>query len=185
MYWSLAGLSLLLPSDQVVEQMRVVVGGDSNDKDDNKDDDDTTKEQTNNNKLSLLDWLFTCWDEVAGGFGGNTGQSAHLLYTLSAVQILALADRLDDARLQRERLVHFVATLQQPDGSFAGDAWGEVDTRFTYCALSTLSLLGRLDDTVDVARAAHYILQCRNLDGGFGCVIGAESHAGMYENEMT
>ena len=135
---------------------------------------------------SLIDWVFTCWDESAGGFGGNTGQDAHLLYTLSAVQILAMADRLEDPRLQSPRIVQFVASLQQSNGSFAGDAWGEIDTRFTYCALSTLALLGKLNTTddntdasvVNVQLAAEYIVQCRNLDGGFGCVIGAESHAG-------
>lgn len=37
----------------------------------------------------------------------------------------------------------FRAGLQQPDGSFSGDKWGEVDTRFSYCALSCCSLLGR------------------------------------------
>jgi hypothetical protein len=32
----------------------------------------------------------------------------------------------------------------QADGSFAGDEWGEIDTRFSYCALSTLAIMGRL-----------------------------------------
>jgi geranylgeranyl transferase type-2 subunit beta len=34
-------------------------------------------------------------------------------------------------------------------------------------------------DAVDVDKAAEYIIKCRNLDGGFGCVVGAESHAGQ------
>ena len=134
-------------------------------------------EEGSTEKSSIIDWVFTCFDEKTGGFGGNTGQDAHLLYTLSAIQILALADRLQDERLQTERVVSFVASLQQPDGSFCGDVWGEIDTRFTYCALSTLSLLQRMD-AVDVANASAYIIKCRNLDGGFGCVVGAESHAG-------
>lgn len=41
-----------------------------------------------------------------------------------------------------------IASLQQPDGSFHGDQWGEVDTRFSYCALCCLSLLGRLDEVM-------------------------------------
>ncbi len=65
-----------------------------------------------------------------------------------------------------------------PDGSFAGDSWGEVDTRFSYCALSCCALLGRLD-ALDVPAAVAFILTCRNFDGGFGCVPGAESHAGQ------
>lgn len=34
-------------------------------------------------------------DPDAGGFGGHPGMDAHLLYTLSAVQVLAIYDRLD------------------------------------------------------------------------------------------
>lgn len=167
-YWSVTALSLLLPSDMVMQEMHVY------------------ERQGASNKQSILDWVFSCYDEKTGGFGGNTGQPGHLLYTLSAVQILALANpqllqkqkgEEEYSRLDRERVIQFCVRLQQPDGSFAGDDWGEIDTRFTYCALSTLALLGALD-RVNVDQAARYILACRNLDGGFGCVIGAESHAG-------
>lgn len=37
--------------------------------------------------LSLCEW--------AGGFGGNIGHDPHLLYTLSAIQVLALFDKID------------------------------------------------------------------------------------------
>ena len=40
-----------------------------------------------------------------------------------------------------EGVVRYVAALQQSDGSFAGDEWGEIDTRFSFCALATLALL--------------------------------------------
>jgi geranylgeranyl transferase type-2 subunit beta len=40
-----------------------------------------------------------------------------------------------------DRLVQYVRSLQQPDGSFSGDKWGEVDTRFSFCAVACLSLL--------------------------------------------
>ena len=77
----------------------------------------------------------------------------------------------------------YVASLQQSDGSFFGDSWGEVDTRFSYCALSALAILGRLHDTqlplIDVDKAARFVASCGNLDGGFGCIPGAESHAGQ------
>ena len=108
--------------------------------------------------------------------GGSAGHDSHLLYTLSALQLLALCGRLDlaDAGVT----VPFIAALQQGDGSFAGDRWGEIDTRFTYCALSALALLGRLD-AIDVPRAVAFVVSCRNFDGGFGAVPGAESHAGQ------
>lgn len=61
-------------------------------------------------------------------------------------------------------------------GSFKGDAYGEVDTRFSYCALSCLRVLGRLD-AVDAGKAAAFVVSCRNFDGGFGGLPLMESHA--------
>merc|ERR1719223_1044566 len=133
----------------------------------------------------ILDWVFDCYDKKTGGFGGNAGHDGHILYTLSALQILALADRLSDSRLDIPALNHFICNLQQPDGSFSGDEWGEVDTRFSYCALSALSLLGTLEGkdglntSIDVEKAAIFIASCQNFDGGFGMTPGAESHAGQ------
>ena len=46
--------------------------------------------------------------------------------------------------------------LQNEDGSFSGDKWGETDLRFAYCALSCLKLLGKLD-YVNVPAAVEYI----------------------------
>ena len=79
-----------------------------------------------------------------------------------------------------------ILSLQQPSGVFAGDSFGEIDTRFSYCALNALSLLGRLDDLGDTGKqkAVEYIVKCRNYDGGFGNVAGAESHAGQGPSEF-
>jgi len=125
----------------------------------------------------LTEWVLSC-QAPSGGFGGNVGHDAHVLYTLSALQILAMSDALD--RVDADRVARYVASLQQEDGSFVGDEWGEVDTRFSYCALSALSILGRLrSGLIDVGRATAFVASCRNFDGGFGCVPGAESHAGQ------
>lgn len=64
------------------------------------------------------------------------------MYTLSAIQVLAGIERL---HLVRAETVEYIVGLQREDGSFMGDEWGEVDIRFSYCAVSALSLLGRLD----------------------------------------
>ena len=162
-YWSLTALSLLR-DDATVNQLLGV-----------------TKKATTteSNKTCILDWLFSCWDERSGGFGGNVGHDGHLLYTLSALQILALTDQLHDERLQRDRVLQFIVELQQPNsGAFCGDGWGEIDTRFTYCALQAAALLGGLD-RLRVRDAALYVAQCQNMDGGFGAVVGGESHAGQ------
>ena len=42
----------------------------------------------------ILDWVMSCRHDN-GGFGGSPRNDPHMLYTLSAVQILALYDRLD------------------------------------------------------------------------------------------
>lgn len=72
-----------------------------------------------------------------------------------------------------------IADLQnQETGSFAGDEWGETDTRFLYGALNALSLLHMLR-LVDVPKAVAYVQACANFDGGYGVSPGAESHAGQ------
>ncbi len=70
----------------------------------------------------------------------------------------------------------FIASHQKEDGSFKGDYAGEVDTRFSYSALSALKLLGKID-LIDRDKARDFILSCKNIDGAFGGVPGAESHA--------
>jgi len=128
----------------------------------------------------ILNWLLSCQDPLTGGFGGNTNHDPHILYTLSALQILALFDKLDIEQIDKVKIAHYVGSLQQPDGSFYGDKWGEVDTRFSYCALSILSILGLLNENyINKTNAVNFVLSCQNFDGGFGAVPGAESHAGQ------
>ena len=50
-----------------------------------------------------------------------------------------------------------MASLQNQDGSFSGDYGGEVDTRFSYCAVSALSLLQKLDK-IDRIKARDFVL---------------------------
>lgn len=134
------------------------------------------KRQDALNKDRIVEYVLSCYHEDIGGFGGNSDQDAHLLYTLSGVQVLALYDEL--SRVDTARIVEFIAALQNEDGSFCGDKWGEVDTRFSYCALLCLKILGR-SDAIDEQRAIEYVVSCVNFDGGFGCIAGAESHAGQ------
>ncbi|CAL5445356.1 unnamed protein product [Camellia sinensis] len=76
------------------------------------------------NSEEVVSWVMMCQHE-SGGFG-------------------ALFDKTNILDIDKD-----IAGLQNEDGSFSGDMWGEVDTR------------------------------CKNLDGGFGCTPGAESHAGQ------
>lgn len=54
-------------------------------------------------------------------------------------QILTIYNALES--IDTNRVTEYIKSLQQPDGSFFGDKWGEVDTRFSFCAIMSLSLL--------------------------------------------
>jgi geranylgeranyl transferase type-2 subunit beta len=129
-------------------------------------------------KEGILSFIASC-RHPDGGYSGNVGHDPHLLYTLSALQLLTIYGSLDELSAEeKEKTARWVASLQQEDGSITGDKWGEVDTRFSYCALQSLALLKRLD-AIDVKKAIDFVLSCGNFDGGFGAVPGGESHAGQ------
>ncbi|KAK1834765.1 terpenoid cyclases/protein prenyltransferase alpha-alpha toroid [Podospora conica] len=126
-----------------------------------------------------IDFVLSCQHEN-GGFGAAPGHDAHMLSTVSAVQILALIDAFDELETRgkgKAQVGKYIAGLQnRQTGTFAGDEWGEEDTRFLYGAFNALSLLGLLD-LVDVGKAVDHIVSCANFDGGYGSGPGAESHA--------
>ncbi|KAK8168315.1 type-2 protein geranylgeranyltransferase subunit beta [Phyllosticta citrichinensis] len=133
-------------------------------------------------RSEVIDFVLSCMVE-SGGFGAAPGHDAHMLYTVSAVQILATLDAFEDVEARvpggREKIGKFIANLQDPTtGTFFGDEWGESDTRFLYGAFNALSLLGLLH-TVDVEKAVAHVQACANFDGGFGTSPGAESHSGQ------
>lgn len=129
-------------------------------------------------KDEVCAFVDSCWDSEYGGFGAYPGHDAHLLSTLSAIQIYSIYGEIDALKASKgPQLVKFLRGLQiLPTGSFQGDRFGEVDTRFVYAALSGLSILGQLTQEV-VNPAVSFILKCQNFDGGFGMVPGGESHA--------
>ncbi|GFH29111.1 geranylgeranyl transferase type-2 subunit beta, partial [Haematococcus lacustris] len=51
-------------------------------------------------EAAITSWVLSCQHEC-GGFGGSSRNDPHLLYTLSAVQILALYDKLHLVDAQR------------------------------------------------------------------------------------
>lgn len=63
--------------------------------------------------------------------------------SLYALLILAMFNAVD--QIDTEQLVNYVKSLYKEDGSFKGDYAGEIDTRFSYCAVSILALLNKLD----------------------------------------
>ena len=126
----------------------------------------------------IVPFVKSCQAEC-GGFGPAPVHDPSILYTLSAIQILCIYDELDTVDV--EAAVKYVARLQQEDGSFTGDKWGEVDTRFSFCAVAILALTGRLWENcpIDIDKAVEFIISCMNFDGGFGCRPGSETHSGQ------
>ncbi|KAG5900147.1 hypothetical protein JTB14_012820 [Gonioctena quinquepunctata] len=127
-------------------------------------------------KEELAKYLKDCQDPDSGGISACLKHDPHILHTLSAVQILCIYDNLNE--IDVDGVVRYIASLQLPDGSFSGDKWGEVDTRFSFCAVATLSLLNRMD-AIDVNKAVDFVASCKNFDGGFGSRPLSESHAGL------
>ncbi|KAB5595073.1 Protein geranylgeranyltransferase type II [Ceratobasidium theobromae] len=122
----------------------------------------------------MIEFVMSCWDDKEGAFGTFPGHDAHILSTLSAIQILVMQKAVD--KLDKERTTKYILSLQSSNGSFAGDRWGEIDTRFTLCATMALSLLGTISE-LNSEVTVEYIRRCRNFDGGFGSCEGGESHA--------
>ena len=145
----------------------------------------------------ILQYVVSCFCDD-GGFAAAPGHDSHMLYTLSAVQVIVTLDAMEEFEQRvsgsRERLgrcahtcIHpsgtpligciVIANLQNREtGTFAGDKWGEEDTRFMFCGLLALSLL-HLEHLVDVDKCVQYVQSCRNFDGAYGVSPGAESQA--------
>ncbi|KAI5465953.1 terpenoid cyclases/protein prenyltransferase alpha-alpha toroid [Mariannaea sp. PMI_226] len=132
-------------------------------------------------RQEVIDFVLSCQHE-SGGFGAAPGHDAHMLSTVSAVQILAMTDAFDQLEARgkgKAQVGKYIANLQnQETGTFSGDEWGEEDTRFLYGAFNALSLLGLLT-VIDVEKAVAHIAACANFDGGYGVSPGAESHSGQ------
>ncbi|CAD5121278.1 DgyrCDS9808 [Dimorphilus gyrociliatus] len=134
----------------------------------------------NLNKMSREDvkrFVLTCQNDD-GGFGACKDHDSHILHTLSAIQISMMYDLKDEINV--EKTVEYICRLIQDDGSVMGDEWGEIDTRFNFCAVASLALLGCLNKIESKKEAIiNYVLSCMNFDGGFGVRPGSESHAGQ------
>ena len=126
----------------------------------------------------ILEYVKDCYDKESGGYGPAPRHDPHILYTLSAVQIAFTLDAMD--QIDADAVVKYILSLYvKSDGSFQGDKWGEIDTRFSFCAVATLTLLGRMADIEpELDMAIEFVLKCKNFDGGFGSKQGSESHAG-------
>ena len=102
-------------------------------------------------KDDVIEFVKSCQHPTLGGFSPTLNHDPHLLYTLSAIQvsylnilnmrnqvhtheqthtqILVLYDSVNVINV--EGVVSYIHSLQQSDGSFIGDKWGEM--MHAYC----------------------------------------------------
>eukprot|EP01067_Filipodium_phascolosomae_P002242 Filipodium_phascolosomae@DN2336_c0_g1_i5.p1 len=128
-------------------------------------------------KFEVVQWVMSCKNPENGSFAPNQGHDGNLTTTHYALLILAVygeMERLSDNDITT--LTDWIESLQNSDGGFKGDKWGEADTRFCYSALACLSILHQLNKA-DVKGCVNYLRRCRNYDGAFGPVPSSESHA--------
>lgn len=58
---------------------------------------------------ALASWVMSCQKEN-GGFGSSPRNDPHLLFTLSAIQILAILDKMD--LLDNNKVLEYISSLQ-------------------------------------------------------------------------
>ncbi|XP_071018612.1 protein farnesyltransferase subunit beta [Oncorhynchus clarkii lewisi] len=113
-----------------------------------------------------------------GGFAGGPCQAAHLAPTYAAVNALCIIGTQEAYNIiDREKLLSFLFSVKQPDGSFVMHIGGEVDVRSTYCAASVASLTNIMTPTL-FQDTPTWIVSCQNWEGGLGGVPGLEAHGG-------
>ncbi|XP_053553690.1 protein farnesyltransferase subunit beta-like [Bombina bombina] len=113
-----------------------------------------------------------------GGFAGGPDQQPHLAPTYAAVNALCtIGTREAYDTINREKLLEFLYSLKQRDGSFIMHHGGEVDVRSAYCAASVASLTNIMTPML-FDGTAEWIARCQNWEGGIGGVPGMEAHGG-------
>lgn len=113
-----------------------------------------------------------------GGFSGGPGQHAHLAPTYAAVNALCIIGTEESYNIiDRKKLLDFLLSVKQPNGSFVMHVGGEVDVRSAYCAASVATLTNILTPKL-FEDTATWILSCQNWEGGLSGVPGLEAHGG-------
>ncbi|ORX71601.1 terpenoid cyclases/Protein prenyltransferase [Linderina pennispora] len=126
-------------------------------------------------KDAVVAYVLTC-QNADGGFGGHTSHDSHLLYTMSAVQILAMYDALDQISADKVVQLRCWAAGQRDRGGErrqdgARRTPGSRSSRWQSSASSNAV------DRIKVGPIVEYVSRSMNYDGGFGSGPGGESHA--------
>ena len=128
-------------------------------------------------KSAVVRFLGNCQDPE-GGYAGGPGQLAHLAPTYAAVNALTIIGTEEAYSVtDRDKLVSWLDTLRNEEGSFTMHRDGEVDIRGVYCALSAARLLNVYSESL-FRNTDQWLLRCQTYEGGFGGCPGMEAHGG-------
>ncbi|KAH8920832.1 terpenoid cyclases/Protein prenyltransferase [Atractiella rhizophila] len=101
-----------------------------------------------------------------GGFGGGIGQMPHLAPTYASIMALAITgDEQSWEKIDRRKMLKWLLSLKQKDGSFIMHHGGEVDVRGVYCALCVAVLLNILTPSL-ASGTEHFVISCQTYEGG-------------------
>ena len=89
------------------------------------------KINVDNKKKEQIIAFFVNAQNADGGFGGNINHDSHITSTHYSILVLGQWGCLN--RINTDDVINYVRGLQTEEGSFMGDAYGEIDTRFSYC----------------------------------------------------
>lgn len=145
------------------------------------------KALTPEKRQDIIEWVYAQQTQPPehGGFRHSSChytpshkvEEMHMAMTYSSLAILLLLGD-DLSRVEKDRIMETLHSLQLPSGSFLGHHLGsENDLRFVFCAASISKILGSTEG-IDVEKAIEYILDCQTYEGGFAHQPGDESHGG-------
>lgn len=144
------------------------------------------QEVSDSQRESLVSWIKKCMDSETGAFSPYPQHDAHILSTLSAIQLLIIYNDVGFLKKNVFPNIHkYIKNLQLDNGAFKGDMFTEeLDTRYSYNSLHILYYIHKytpeifgdnnLNEIVDKGLA--YLKKCFNYDGGFGLKPQRESH---------
>lgn len=108
------------------------------------------------NFSSLITFVEDCHNSRTGGFGSMPGELAYTEYTLEALAILRMCDRLDQADIDWNKTIDFLSRCQNEDGRFGERPGAPSSMAATLWAISGLNILNALE-VVDVRKLTRYL----------------------------
>ncbi|XP_025822089.1 geranylgeranyl transferase type-2 subunit beta 1-like isoform X3 [Panicum hallii] len=111
----------------------------------------------------VVDWIMSCYHPESGGFGGNVGHDPHVLYTLSAVQVLCLFDRLDVLDIDKVADCQMLLDCKMRMDHFL--VISGVKSTLVFCCVGALAITGSLHH-IDRDLLGWWLCERQCKDGG-------------------